>query len=192
MFSIPETPKKGGAAMNETDLRVVKTKESIEQAFLSLLAKKPLQKISIVELAREARINKGTFYLHYTDIFDLYQKTIRRQMEAGFERADYFSDFFDDPKRFCEALTASFSSNLAVLDMLGKEESGASALMDQTLDLLRDKLYATGRIRPCPANDIKLDALFGALLICKPRYEREHGDEMDRIMLSMIANFKAD
>ena len=192
MFSIPETPKKGGAAMNETDLRVVKTKESIEQAFLSLLAKKPLQKISIVELAREARINKGTFYLHYTDIFDLYQKTIRRQMEAGFECADYFGDFFDDPKRFCEALTASFSSNLAVLDVLGKEESGASALMDQTLDLLRDKLYATGRIRPCPANDIKLDALFGALLICKPRYEREHGDEMDRIMLSMIANFKAD
>ena len=146
----------------------------------------------IVELAREARINKGTFYLHYTDIFDLYQKTIRRQMEAGFESADYFADFFDDPKRFCDQLTASFTSNLAVLDVLGKEESGAFTMMAQTLDLLRDKLYATGRIRRCPANDIKLDALFGALLICKPRYEREHGDEMDRIMLSMISNFKAD
>ena len=115
--------------MNETDLRVIKTKESIEQAFLSLLAAKPLQKISIVELAREARINKGTFYLHYTDIFDLYQKTVRRQIEAGFEHADYFGDFFDAPKRFCEKLTASFSSNLAVLDVLGKEESGASTLM---------------------------------------------------------------
>lgn len=184
--------KTGCKAVNETDLRVIKTKESIEQAFLALLAKKPLQKISIVELAREARINKGTFYLHYTDIFDLYQKTIRRQMEAGFEGADYFGDFFDDPKRFCDQLTKSFSSNLAVLDVLGKEESGASTLMNQTLDLLRDRLYATGRIRPCPANDIKLDALFGALLICKPRYERVHGDEMDRIMLSMVANFKAD
>ena len=178
--------------MNEMDLRVIKTKESIEQAFISLLAKKPLQKISIVELAREARINKGTFYLHYTDIFDLYQKTVRHQMEAGFKDADYFADFFDNPKRFYEELTASFTSNLAVLDLLGKEESGASALLDQTLDLLRNKLYATGRLKPCPANDIKLDALFGALLICKPRYEREHGDEMDRIMLSMISNFKAD
>ena len=184
--------KTGCKAVNETDLRVIKTKESIEQAFLALLAKKPLQKISIVELAREARINKGTFYLHYTDIFDLYQKTVRRQMEAGFEGADYFGDFFDDPKRFCDQLAESFSSNLAVLDVLGKEESGASTLMNQTLDLLRDRLYATGRIRPCPANDIKLDALFGALLICKPRYERVHGDEMDRIMLSMVANFKAD
>ena len=178
--------------MNETDLRVIKTKESIEQAFLSLLAKKPLQRISVVELARDARINKGTFYLHFTDIFDLYQKTIRRQIEAGFEHADYFTDFFDAPKRFCEKLTESFSSNLAVLDVLGKEESGAPTLMAQTLDLLRDKIYATGRIKPCPANDIKLDALFSALLVCKPRYEREHGDEMDRIMLSMISNFRAD
>ena len=41
--------------MNEKDLRVIKTRESIEQAFLALLAKKPLGKISIVELAREAR-----------------------------------------------------------------------------------------------------------------------------------------
>ena len=178
--------------MNETDLRVIKTKESIEQAFLSLLAKKPLQKISVVELAREARINKGTFYLHYTDIYDLYQNTVRRQIKAGFERADYFTDFFDAPKRFCEKLTVSFSACLAILDVLGKEESGASTLLAQTLDMLRDKIYATGRIRPCPANDIKLDGLFGALLVCKPRYEREHGDEMDRIMLSMISNFRAD
>ena len=192
MFSIPELPEKRLTAMNETDLRVIKTKESIEQAFLSLLAEKPLQKMSVVELARAARINKGTFYLHYTDIFDLYEKTVRHQIEAGFEHADYFCDFFDDPKRFCEELTESFSSNLPVLDVLGKEESGASALMAQTLDMLREKLYATKRIRRCPANDIKLDALFGALLVCKPRYERDHGDEMDRIMLAMISSFKAD
>ncbi len=178
--------------MNETDLRVIKTEESIEQAFLSLLSKKPLQRISIVELAREARINKGTFYLHYTDIYDLYQKTVRRKIRAGFEHADYFCDFFDAPKRFCEELTASFSACLAVLDVLGKDESGASTLLAQTLDLLREKIYATGRIKRCPANDIKLDALFGALLVCKPRYEREHGDEMDRIMLAMISNFRAD
>ena len=34
--------------------------------------------------------------------------------------------------------------------------------------------------------------LFGALLVCKPRYEREHGEEMDRIMCTMVANFRAD
>ena len=176
--------------MNEMDLRVIKTRESIEQAFLALLAKKPLGKISIVELAREARINKGTFYLHFTDIFDLYQKTIRRQMESAFADADYFTDFFDDPKRFCEALSASFACSIPVMHTLIQDES-RSVMLPQTLDLLRSKLYATGRIRPCVENDIKLDALFGALLVCKPRYEAEHGQEMDAIMLCMIENFKA-
>ena len=57
---------RGPENMNESDLRVIKIKESIDQAFLSLFARKPLGKISIVELAREeSRINKGTFYLHF-------------------------------------------------------------------------------------------------------------------------------
>lgn len=177
--------------MNETDLRVIKTRESIEQAFLALLGKKPLNKISIVELAQEARINKGTFYLHFTDIYDLYKKTLRRHMEKTFEHADYFADFFDNPKRFCEELTASFTSNLPRMELLTQAE-GTSVLMSQTLDTLRDKLYATGRIRRCVQNDIKLDALFGALLVIRPRYEATHNHEVDALMLSMITNFRAD
>ena len=177
--------------MNDTDLRVIKTRESIERAFLALLEKKPLGKITVVELANEARINKGTFYLHYTDIIDLYKKTVRRQMEAAFENADFFNDFFDDPKRFCREMSAAFESNLSVMELLGQND-GTSSLMPMTLDLLRSKVYATGRIRRCVANDIRLDALFGALLVCKPRYEMEHGREMDRFMVTMITNFRAE
>lgn len=177
--------------MNETDLRVIKTRESIEQAFLALLGKKPLNKISIVELAREARINKGTFYLHFTDLYDLYEKTLRRHTERTFEQADYFADFFDDPKRFCEELTASFSTNLPAMELL-TQAKGTGIMMSQTLDILREKLYATGRIKPSVRNDIKLDALFGALMVIRPRYEAEHNREVDALMLSMVANFRAD
>lgn len=177
--------------MNETDLRVIKTTESIERAFLALLGKKPLNKISIVELAREARINKGTFYLHFTDIYDLYEKTLLRHSKRTFEHADYFADFFDDPKRFCEELSASFSNNLPAMELLTQGE-GTSIMMAQTLDMLREKLYATGRIRRCVQNDIKLDALFGALLVIRPRYDAAHNTEVDALMLSMISNFRAD
>ena len=177
--------------MNENDLRVIKTRESIEQAFLTLLSQKPLSKISVVELAREARINKGTFYLHFTDISDLYHKILRRQMESAFDRTDYFSDFFDNPKRFCKELSASFLSNMTEMEILAQNEN-FSFLMPQTLDLIRSKLYATGRIKQCIRNDIKLDALFGAFFVCKPRYEIEHNDEIEAIMLDMISNFKAD
>ena len=53
------------------DLRVEKTKGSIVNAFLSLRAKKPLEKITVKELCQLARINKSTFYTHYPDIFAL-------------------------------------------------------------------------------------------------------------------------
>ena len=63
--------------------------------------------------------------------------------------------------------------------------------MGETLDLLREKIYATGRIRQTASNDMRLDALFGAFLVCRPRYEMEHGPEIDRLMVSMVSNFKA-
>ena len=177
--------------MNETDLRVIKTRESIENAFLSLVLQKPLKKITIVELAREARINKGTFYLHYSDISDLYMQTIHKQIKASFESADYFDDFFDDPKKFCDELNATFSHNLPTMEALAQDR-GTSFMQPQTLDTLREKVYATGRIKRCVTNDMKLDALFGALLVCHPRYEAEHSLEMNQLMISMISHFHAD
>lgn len=53
------------------DLRVQKTKNSILDAFIELRSEKPLEKITVKELADRARISKQTFYLHYKDIYDL-------------------------------------------------------------------------------------------------------------------------
>ena len=40
--------------MNERDMRVIKTKESIKKALFELLAVKPLDKVTVVELAPAA------------------------------------------------------------------------------------------------------------------------------------------
>lgn len=56
---------------NKTDLRIIKTKASIKREFMTLLQKKPVEKITVTELAEKALINKGTFYLHYQDIYNL-------------------------------------------------------------------------------------------------------------------------
>ena len=53
------------------DLRIIKTKRSIRNALFQLLSQKPLEQITVRELAQQAEINKGTFYLHYHDIYDL-------------------------------------------------------------------------------------------------------------------------
>lgn len=53
------------------DLREKKTKRSIKNAFMELRARKPLERITVKELAELAEISKATFYLHYQDIYDL-------------------------------------------------------------------------------------------------------------------------
>lgn len=53
------------------DRRVCYSKAAIRESFLALLAKKPIEKISVTEICSDANINRGTFYAHYADPFDL-------------------------------------------------------------------------------------------------------------------------
>ncbi len=54
------------------DRRIKRTKKALKNNLLTLLKEKPISKITVKELTELADINRGTFYLHYTDIFDLY------------------------------------------------------------------------------------------------------------------------
>ena len=56
------------------DYRVRVTQKLIREAFTGLLKQKPIQSISIKELCELAGINRGTFYAHYRDIYDLREK----------------------------------------------------------------------------------------------------------------------
>lgn len=57
--------------MPDKDRRIRKTKQVLRQSFTSLLAEKPLEDITVKELTERADINRGTFYCHYKDIYDL-------------------------------------------------------------------------------------------------------------------------
>lgn len=56
------------------DLRIIKTKASLHEAILVLLQEKSLDKISISELCKVAQVNRGTFYLHYQDVSELFEE----------------------------------------------------------------------------------------------------------------------
>lgn len=60
--------------MNTNDRRVLKTKKALYTSLMNLLKDKPLHKITVKELVDTADVHRATFYLHYQDIFDLYQK----------------------------------------------------------------------------------------------------------------------
>lgn len=57
--------------MKQSDQRTRLTRRLIREAMMELLSQKPIQNISVKELCQKAGINRGTFYTHYTDIYDL-------------------------------------------------------------------------------------------------------------------------
>ena len=69
----------------KTDRRVLRTRKAIKEAFDRLLAQQALDKITVSAIAREADIDRKTFYLHYGTIDDLVQDVAAdnmREIEA--------------------------------------------------------------------------------------------------------------
>ena len=58
----------------KTDRRAQKTKKAIYGAFISLLTQKELHKVTVQDISDLADINRTTFYKHYLDVYDLYDK----------------------------------------------------------------------------------------------------------------------
>ena len=58
-------------AENTTDRRVRKTRGQLRQGLVRLMREKSIQDITVKELCEECDINRGTFYLHYTDVYQL-------------------------------------------------------------------------------------------------------------------------
>lgn len=56
---------------NKTDRRVRRTKALLLQGLIRLMGEKDIKDISVKELSDLADINRGTFYLHYSDIYDM-------------------------------------------------------------------------------------------------------------------------
>ncbi|SCL85525.1 TetR/AcrR family transcriptional regulator [Sporanaerobacter sp. PP17-6a] len=66
-----------------TDRRVRKTKKLLRQGLTELLEEKSAKDITVRELSERVDINRGTFYLHYKDIFDMIEQ-IEKEMFKDF------------------------------------------------------------------------------------------------------------
>ncbi|MGN7398206.1 TetR/AcrR family transcriptional regulator [Cytobacillus praedii] len=78
------------------DLRIVKTKDGLRHALLDLLKQKPLETITVAELCREATINRGTFYLHYKEVHEVfkeYLEVIVEDLKQSYEEPYYKTNY---------------------------------------------------------------------------------------------------
>lgn len=143
----------------ETDRRTKRTKKLLTEAFIELLSEKKLNEITVKELCDKADINRGTFYLHYQDIYALKQ-TIEMDLYAelvnliqpfsnvkDLDPYQLFYNMFTYTKKN-EALFRSFLgpngdiSFLTNLKTLFKEYYLSALLHGRTLDYTMNLEYA--------------------------------------------------
>ena len=63
---------------NKEDMRIIKTKKAIEEAFLALMEQEDYEKISIKDICSQAMIGNATFYYHYSSKQDLAEQLARK------------------------------------------------------------------------------------------------------------------
>lgn len=52
------------------DLRIVKTRKALFDAFLELVSEKPFDAITVNEICKRALVRRATFYNHFADKYD--------------------------------------------------------------------------------------------------------------------------
>lgn len=64
-----------------SDLRVRRTRLHLRDALMSLMQEKPYETISVTEITERAMVNRATFYRHYEDKSDLFERGISEMLE---------------------------------------------------------------------------------------------------------------
>ncbi len=101
-----------------SDLRTKRTRAGIKAAFMTLRAKKPLEKITVKELAELAEINKATFYLHYRDIYDLSDQIENEILQESLSTLDLNDPALDDTAVLVRCLIAAGEPHREELDTI--------------------------------------------------------------------------
>ncbi len=58
-------------SLKQEDRRIRKTKKLLKESLIELMNEKKVKDITIKDITERADLNRGTFYLHYLDIYDL-------------------------------------------------------------------------------------------------------------------------
>lgn len=123
------------------DLRVKRTKKAVQDAFIALRRKKPIEKITVTELSELAGINKATFYLHYADIFALSEEIEDMLIDDILEEMGGLNFFLDEPKKCSEWLFNAFMNKRT--DLLVLFSGSRYSLFSQKIEQrIKSALYA--------------------------------------------------
>lgn len=134
------------------DRRIKKTKQLLKQGLIELMFEKDIKNITIKELVEKVDINRSTFYLHYSDIYELLtelENNLMKEINQVFEEYKSIDNLeesyafiltlyktFDNNRNLCKAITSSQNNSDFILQM---EESIELAIRKKLDELLCDE-----------------------------------------------------
>ena len=135
-------------AAGKTDRRVIKTRAAIKAALEKLVKEQGMDKLTVSALAREANIDRKTFYLHYDSIDDLIDCAASDMVE------DIISTI--DPDRL-------------------RADSGQQVRL--TLARVNEKICADVELYAYMANNLSMDFVLGHIERALVHYAKTYGVE---------------
>ena len=142
------------------DLRVQRTRTSIRDAFIELRSRKPIEKITVKELAEAAFINKATFYQHYSDLYDLSESMEDELIDNIISSIPHPDTLLEDPEEATLEIFDAFSSQTSLLEILFSG-SRRSVLIAKLEGRIRDLIL---RRYPSYEGDLEKEVLITFLI----------------------------
>ena len=168
------------------DRRVLRTKKAIQNAYLDLLKKKGTEKITISDIAREADIDRKTFYL---------QEEKTKELLARLTLKSFFTLSFDK-KIFAREANNMLREHLDFCRMVAQNPSLGffwNEVQDVAVQILSEIYKRHSRL---PESDLKIQVSFfvaGAMYVYQrwlrdeiPCSMEEVGDKVSEIAFSGV------
>lgn len=115
----------------------IRSKAMIRSAFIELLAEKPLEQITIVDIVNRSDLSRNTFYAHYQDIYAVleeFQTETITQMNEALDEA-VANQIFDNPLPLMNRIAAYVEENKETFRPLMSIEM-SDAFINQLKDLI--------------------------------------------------------
>lgn len=127
--------------INDNDSRVKRTKKLIRQGLVEIAKTKSISKITVKELTDLVEINRGTFYLHYKDVFDLVE-SIENEIYTEFDKlisSIQTTELLKKPIDICEEFLMFIYERKDVFSML-MGANGDSKFIFRIGEILNEKV----------------------------------------------------
>ncbi len=157
------------------DLRVLKTKKNIREAFLELRKKYSLDEIKVNALCEKALVNKTTFYNHYKDIYELSDELETEVLNSFLENFKDVDMMLTDANRFINGMHSALEAEDGMLRILFNDK------FDELIERIEERI----RKYYAKEDQMMISFLMGGTIHLIMKSKRDNA-EVEKFLLEVI------